>query len=451
MLSQTVEQVVWQLGGFEPSDTVVVAVSTGVDSMVLLTLLQRLPVAHRPKLIVAHVDHQLRQQSQVERQFITTYCQQHGLPLEVAVWPLAAHPATGIEAAAREFRYAFFERVMKQTHATTLVTAHHANDQAETVLMKLIRGGDLTQLVGIRTEQPFGSGRLVRPLLRIDKATLLAYAQTNHLTWYEDATNQADDVLRNRIRHQVLPELQRENPALLAHVQSYADQLQQLLTIGHERVGQLLNQVLIDATTGRLSVFLTLTGAQQAALLTAWFKQRGVAVTTAYVKMAQQLLTNSVKPQGEVDLPSGIKLIKRYQTFSLLEATKLAENPQSDRRIVLIFNQWVQFTPQMALKLSHRRFESEQSATEMALALQPDDFPLTVRQAQSHDQIRLASGGHKTVRRILIDHKLTVEERQHQWVVTTASGEVLWLIGIQRSARPASLGERNYELQLRYS
>lgn len=150
--------------------------------MVLLTLLQRLPVAHRPKLIVAHVDHQLRQQSQVERQFITTYCQQHRLPLEVAVWPLAAHPATGIEAAAREFRYAFFERVMKQTHATTLVTAHHANDQAETVLMKLIRGGDLTQLVGIRTEQPFGSGRLVRPLLRIDKATLLAYAQTNHLT-----------------------------------------------------------------------------------------------------------------------------------------------------------------------------------------------------------------------------------------------------------------------------
>lgn len=451
MLSQTVEQVVRQLGGFEPSDTVVVAVSTGVDSMVLLTLLQRLPVAHRPKLIIAHVDHQLRQQSQVERQFITMYCQQHGLPLEVTAWPLAMHPATGIEAAARDFRYAFFEQVMKKTHATTLVTAHHANDQAETILMKLIRGGDLAQLLGIRSEQSFGPGRLVRPLLRIDKATLLAYAQANHLIWYEDETNQTDEVLRNRIRHQVLPELQRENPALLAHVQSYADQLSQLLTIGHERVSQLLNQVLINPMTGRLSVFLTLTNNQQSALLTAWFKQRGLVVTAAYVKMAQQLLTNSVKPQGEVDLHSGIKLIKRYQTFSLLEATKLAENSQSERRIVLVFNQWVQFTPQMALKLSHRHFESEQSAIEMALALQPDDFPLVVRPARLHDQIRLTSGGHKTVRRILIDRKLTVEERQHQWVVTTAGEEVLWLVGIQRSARPSSLGERNYELQLRYS
>lgn len=451
VLTQTFEQVVRQFGGFEPSDTVVVAVSTGVDSMVLLTLLQQLPAAHRPKLIVAHVDHQLRQQSRTERQFITAYCEQHGIPLKVATWPIADHPATGIEAAARDFRYTFFEQVMKTTQAATLVTAHHANDQAETILMKLIRGGELAQLIGIKPAQPFGPGRLVRPLLRFSKADLLAYAQHQHLTWYEDETNQTDAVLRNRIRHQILPDLQRENPAVLAHIQSYADQLQQSLVVERERVAQLLDQVLIDSTTGRLAVFLTLTNDQQLALLTAWFKQQRLTVTAAYVEMAQQLLLNPVKPQGELDFQGHVKLIKRYQTFSLLEATKLTENPQSERRSVLIFNQWVQFTPQMALKLSQRCFDSEQSATEMALALRPDDLPLTVRRAQPHDRIRLSSGGHKTIRRILIDRKLTDEQRQDQWVVTTAVGEVLWLVGIQRSARPTSLGERSYELLLRYS
>lgn len=90
------------------TDQVVVAVSTGVDSMTLLHLLLHLPADSRPKIIVAYVDHQLRDQSDVETSYINDYCASHQLQLEQTVWPLASHPKTGIEAAARAFRYAFF-------------------------------------------------------------------------------------------------------------------------------------------------------------------------------------------------------------------------------------------------------------------------------------------------------------------------------------------------------
>lgn len=102
---------------------------------------------------------------------------------------------------------------MGRHHAAVLLTAHHADDQAETVLMKLIRGGQLTQLQGILPEQPFAAGKLVRPLLPFSKEQIRTYAHEQQLTWYEDATNQNNDVLRNRIRHQVIPALKQENPA----------------------------------------------------------------------------------------------------------------------------------------------------------------------------------------------------------------------------------------------
>ena len=138
---------------FSSSNTLVVAVSTGVDSMVLLDLLQNLPKLRRPRLIVAHVNHHLRTQSTAEEAFLRTYCRQRSLPLEVAQWAVAEHPAKGIEAAARRFRYAFFATVMDKYQAQAVATAHHQDDLAETVLMKLIRGGRIEQLGALRWQR----------------------------------------------------------------------------------------------------------------------------------------------------------------------------------------------------------------------------------------------------------------------------------------------------------
>ncbi|WP_051533680.1 tRNA lysidine(34) synthetase TilS [Ligilactobacillus apodemi] len=141
---QTVEQKFvkqWRQLKILPSQKVLVAVSTGVDSMVLLWLVQHLPPKLRPQIYVAYIDHQLRVQSQAETQFIQAYCEKSHLPLFVKVWQ--DHPKTGIENAARNVRYAFFNEIMQKEKILYLLTAHHGDDQAETFLMKLVRGGDI--------------------------------------------------------------------------------------------------------------------------------------------------------------------------------------------------------------------------------------------------------------------------------------------------------------------
>ena len=100
---------------------------------------------------------------------------------------------------------------MEETGIGYLLTAHHSNDQAETILMKAVRGGDLEQLVGIKSARTFGSGKLLRPLLHFSKETLKEYAERNQIKYFEDETNALDDVLRNRLRHHVIPFLEKEN------------------------------------------------------------------------------------------------------------------------------------------------------------------------------------------------------------------------------------------------
>jgi tRNA(Ile)-lysidine synthetase, N-terminal domain len=265
-----------------PQQTVVVAVSTGVDSMVLLHLLQRLPAAERPRVVVAHVNHHLREQSQMEADYLRQYCQQQNLKLVMADWLPAAHPKSGIEAAGRQFRYHVFAKVMRENRATAVLTAHHANDQVETYLMKLARGGDISQLTGIATSRPFATGRLIRPLLTWSKDQLRNYAAEQHVVYFEDVTNQDVALTRNRIRHRVVPELMTVNPQLLKHVADYQQQLTTLLTAKKQMVTVLLSQVV--TATGALVVdqWGALPSQWQLAVFATWLEQQ-----------TQQLFTES--------------------------------------------------------------------------------------------------------------------------------------------------------------
>ncbi|GAX02353.1 tRNA lysidine(34) synthetase TilS [Secundilactobacillus silagei] len=448
-ITQQFNSEVMQAGWFSRQQTVIVAVSAGVDSMVLLTLMQQLPTQIRPKLVVAHVNHQLRSQSQVEAQFMSDYCQQHHLQLEKTKWPVAEQPYQGVEAAARHFRYQFFAQCMGRHHAAVLLTAHHADDQAETVLMKLIRGGQLTQLQGILPEQPFAAGKLVRPLLPFSKEQIRTYAHEQQLTWYEDATNQNNDVLRNRIRHQVIPALKQENPAFLTHVKQYTAQLRATIQLANQRTAELLQQVRLNDQIYSTPRWRQLTVVERRAVLKAIFQAAQLPVTASYLDEATQLLNNEQKPTARLNLAHSRVFEKAYDQFSIKSELKVPQNHKPADKIVVISNQWVQLPWGLRAQLVPTQKGSRPDSWHMALALRPDELPLQVRQAQPDDQIKLAGGGHKTVRRILIDHKIPPAKRAQQLVVVSAQAEVLWLIGLQRTAR--ELTETNYELVLKQS
>lgn len=429
---------------FARADLVVVAVSTGVDSMVLLDLLQSLPDDLRPRLLVAHVNHELRDQSTTEEAYLRAYCQQHVLPLTVTHWEQAAHPTHGVEDAARQFRYAFFKRLMTQYGATTVVTAHHANDLAETMLMKLTRGGQLDQLVGIRDQRSFGTGKLVRPLLVFTKDELYRYARQRGIKWYEDQTNQELTVARNRYRHQIIPALERENPRLIDHLCDYRAQLADLLAWRDQEVDHLLTGIQ-EGSRLKLPALLRLPAFQQAAVLRRWLEQTGVTdLKTALVTQLCRALANPQKPQDRIELPGGRMVIKGYDACWLENIDKLPDRRQKAAVYMVKLGQQYPINDHQQLKVAGGpgQFAVGDAVTTMWLA--PNQLPLTLRSWQPGDRLRLKGGGHQLVRRVLIDQKVPDVVRDHQLVLVDATGTVVWLVGRKWSwfDRPADYRHR---------
>ena len=194
-----------------PGETVVVAVSGGIDSVVLLDLIQRLGQDYGISLHVAHLDHGLRGASPGDARFVERLAEERGLPLHMSrlePGSLRNHRKHGPEGAAREARYAFLESVASKIGAERIALGHTANDQAETILHRLARGTGASGLRGIPPiRHPY-----VRPLIEVTRNEISTYARERELTWRVDASNADTSFTRNRIRHRVLPELETINP-----------------------------------------------------------------------------------------------------------------------------------------------------------------------------------------------------------------------------------------------
>ena len=192
-----------------PGSRVLCAVSGGSDSMALLHLLR---LRADLKVCAAHFEHGLRgEESLRDAAFVEDYCRREGIPCLVEhgdVRAFARENGLGIEEAARELRYAFLERAADALGCDTIATAHNADDNAETLLLHLLRGSGLDGLRGI----PPRRGRIVRPLLDTDRAAIERYLEQNGIPHVEDGSNAGDEYSRNRVRHQVMPVLQELNP-----------------------------------------------------------------------------------------------------------------------------------------------------------------------------------------------------------------------------------------------
>lgn len=409
---------------------VLVAYSTGVDSTVLLTLLQNLPAEIRPLINVAYIDHQIREQSKIETAYVKQYCAQRKLPLFMKTWYKEDHPQTGIEAAGREVRYSFFKETMAKNNIRYLMTAHHGDDQAETFLMKTIRGGDIAQLVGIHHRRKFGEqGELIRPLLGIPKAELRAFATDQNLKYFEDYTNHDDDVLRNRMRHNVVPLLKKENSHLLEHIQSYQDQLSDLLEAVESAAEAKLKQM--SFSNGRLVVayWQQESPAWQRILLKQVCLKKDVLASEDQIHQMQELLNNKNSVQGRVQLTDTIALVKDYTSFGLVQEKN--NSALTGSCFALEPNQWMDISPfeQVGLFESSQYHAQPQDDT---LIIAKPEKPLYIRHRKQGDKL-VTSQGRQKVKKIMIDKKVPLYQRDKIWVVSDDEGTVYWVIGLKKS------------------
>lgn len=204
-----------------------VALSGGLDSVVLLHALLRLREELGLRVEAAHLEHGIRgEESLCDMAFVQALCDAWQLPLscrQISAPALAAQKGWNLEQAARNARYAFLEETRRQRGLDWILTAHHGDDQAETVLLHLARGSGLGGLCGMRAR----TGRVLRPLLGLDRAQLAEYAARNALSYREDSSNQDLRYARNRLRARVLPELRAINPAAAANIRRCALALQE--------------------------------------------------------------------------------------------------------------------------------------------------------------------------------------------------------------------------------
>ncbi|MBO0453795.1 tRNA lysidine(34) synthetase TilS [Candidatus Enterococcus murrayae] len=399
---------------------ILLAVSTGVDSMVLLHLLEQ----QNADIGVIHVDHQLRPESKKEAAFLRDYCEKKRLPMYSKVWE---HPAKrNIEAEARRVRYDFFKEIMEQEKYDFLLTAHHGDDQLETLLMRMVRGGSFAGHSGIARQQDFGPGILLRPLLSFSKEEIYCYAKKERLIYFEDATNETQDYFRNRIRKNVVPELKKENPRILVHAQQFHQQL----TWANQMIEHMLKENLrnIEFDGQRWSFLYENMPVEEGAryyFLSAFFQQ--IEEQTSLVASQRQLflileqMERSVS-QWSIDIGENWQFMRSYQQFYLSKKESISRGI-----FTLGENEQIVLSDGGTIALRRSDVYSENNGLHVSLPLSVK-LPLTIRRRSAGDRIRLTKTLFKRINRYFIDKKIPTDQRDQAWVVEDSAGEIVALL-----------------------
>ena len=242
-------QAPWKLAGLPPQTPVLLALSGGADSRALLHLLADASAHDGFPLIVAHVDHGIRGvEAKRDAEFCKSLAAEYGVELcllEADVPTLASQNRRGLEEEARSVRYEFFERLMRERNIPLLATAHHADDNLETVLFRIARGSGLRGLGGIAPVRRFANGFLTRPLISVGAKSILEYCEKNGLRYVTDSTNADTSYARNRIRAEILPVLQDLFPSVSSRVY----EMTEALRLDEELLSNLANEFLQEKQT----------------------------------------------------------------------------------------------------------------------------------------------------------------------------------------------------------
>lgn len=384
-----------------PGDHIICAVSGGADSVALLFGLYLLREKLQFTLSAAHFNHQLRgQESDRDETFVRTLCDRYDIPLYVGTTPVKPGKK-GLEAAARDARYAFFD-----TLPGKLATAHTADDNAETVLLHLVRGTGLSGLGGIAPV----NGRIIRPMLLTTRQEVEVFLQEYYLQHITDSSNDTDAFLRNRLRHHVMPLLTAENPRLAENLSAMALELRQDAAF-------LQAQAAANATDA-VSVLRQMDPAIRSRVLEAFLKKNGVREPErSHIALAESLVFSD-KPSARAHFPGNITVERCYDHLGL-------SRPEELEPVKLDCPGETQL-PQLGLKITCRPAETIIN-TEDIFTLQAQG-PVWLRSRRSGDEIRLP-GGTKTLKKLYIDRKIPASQRPLVPVLADEAG-VLAIYGI---------------------
>lgn len=440
-----------------PKETVVVAVSGGPDSVALLHLLKTLAPEWDLRLIAAHLNHRFRgAESDAEELLVRKLAEEWHVPCEtVAVdIPAILKAENGNpQETSRTYRYRFLQETAVRYGASCIALAHHADDQAETVLMRFLRGTGPDGLEGIPWKRQMDGIRLVRPLLSVYKSDLLEYCRSHGLPYAEDSSNRERKYLRNRLRLDVIPELSTINPQLVPNLVRMADIFAAERDFMDREAAIRLKETAEKTGNGyRLDrrAFLACHVALQ---------RRMIKLILSYLCLGEEadfrkieLVREAMSRKGpnlRLDLGNGIRLVREYDTVLVTTDGPSPVPPfayQAGTCPALIRIPEVQ----AAIEIRESAEPLASSRHEAVFDLDRVAFPLTIRNRRPGDTIALSGmNGHKKVKDLLIDEKIPPSERDRCLIVEDAEGRILWIAGLRRSSHAQASPETSRFLHMR--
>ena len=411
-------------------DKIAIALSGGVDSIVLFHLLVTEYKDSYKELVVFHINHGLREESYEEAEFVEKFVKDFDVKFykeELNMSDLERDSHTSEEMLARELRYQAFNKMAKLEGVTKLLTAHHKNDQVENILMRLLTGRSIDHSLAICEEIEIAGLTIYRPLLNSLKAELEEYAKEKNLHYYVDATNFDTDYTRNNIRHNIVPLLNDINSGSFDNLINFANYYQNINNNLKKAILSNKDNYIFSRDEDKISLvkdkFLELNEEEMYFLLKDLIVDE-LGIFDVKQRAIFDVVSSLKKNSGNksYDLKNNLKIISQYESIYIHKIEKKCYNDKIEIIIDKIYENSV-------YEFYQNKFIISTDAKDSEIGFNKSELPLLVTTKKEGDRVRRGEIN-KKLSRIFIDEKVPKELRDTLPVIRNNKGEVLGVLGI---------------------
>ena len=400
---------------------VVVGVSAGPDSMCLLNILEK----KTNKIIVCHINHNIREQSIIEEEYLKKYCQEHNLIFESMT--IKEYKENNFENEARKIRYKYYEEILNKYNSNKLFLAHHGDDLIETILMKIERVSNIEGYAGIKRISKLKNYDIIRPLLPYTKNDIITYNKSHNITYYIDSSNTNIDYTRNWYRHKVLPILKEKDKNIHLKFLKNSETLQEYNEYIDREINKKIpniyqNDIINIDILNKEDPFLKKNILYY--IMNDIYNNESNIITEKHIQNILAII-NSNKPNLSINMPQGKILVKEYNKLYI------KNNIKEEKKYKIIFEDNTKID-----NLEIKKESKEESDGNNICRLNSKDikFPIYIRNRKDGDYMILKNSNYKKkIKEIFIENKLPISKRNNYPLVVDSEDKILWIPNIKKS------------------
>ena len=405
-----------------------------------MALLHYLINNYKDKIIVAHINHNVRKQSNTEELFLSNYCKDNNITFECM--KITEYKENNFENEARKKRYKFYKEILNKYNSSYLFLAHHADDLMETIIMKIIRGSNINGYAGIKKISYQDNYYIVRPFLDYTKQDILEYIKKYNITYYDDYTNNDITYTRNRIRHNIIPLLKKEDINIHKKFIKYSNTLNEYNDYINYEVNNIIKDIYINNTLyldkfNIMHPFIKKNILYH--ILNNIYNNKENIVKDIHIKNILNLINNP-RPNVTINMPNNIYVTKEYNILIF-----------SNKYNIENYN--IKFDKKASINnFTIEQIEDTQLNGNDICRLNSNEIslPLYIRNKKDGDYIELLGlNKKKKIKEIFIECKIPIRQRNNYPVLVDSKNNILWLPNLKKSKFNKKINEK-YDIILKY-